>query len=413
MEMIKHEWIWSEVVSSDRVVLHLSGKTFWEVEEIAGTPWPKGIRFDGMTVMLEGQASQWIYAYCAIKVVELGAEKIIIFQPQLSDSVCIYPINGGVSGCNWFSADRIEPDGIWLELISPPVDELWEKGVLSDLPDLFASEKFIGIRTITITGQASIWMAVAVAVNVWVKGIKQVKLFAPRNNVSIQVSPELKRTNEKPVTRKVAGTVIGVVGDPNSGKSVFSHLLYKACRESGLQVWRYDCDAASSTPDWYMQMRRQCRDKEAKELRVGNKRQWTAELEAGTALTIDYLKRYYGLIIADVAGGIHKEGEPSEAAQRIPPGRELIMRQIDAFIVLSLPERDSGKWWRRDLALHRMDGKIVAELVTTSPERPLSLVLEDNSTDSILHGRITGLQRDAVLNGTILQPLLDGLKKKF
>ncbi|GIW83344.1 MAG: hypothetical protein KatS3mg105_5151 [Gemmatales bacterium] len=51
------------------------------------------------------------------------------------------------------------------------------------------------------------------------------------------------------------GILLGIVGDPNCGKSVLSRLLdtYRAIRRE--RGWLLDCDAAAPTPRWYFDPR--------------------------------------------------------------------------------------------------------------------------------------------------------------
>ena len=47
--------------------------------------------------------------------------------------------------------------------------------------------------------------------------------------------------------------MIGVLGDPNSGKSVFSKVFGCILQKySDKSVWVYDCDAVAPTADWYI-----------------------------------------------------------------------------------------------------------------------------------------------------------------
>ena len=159
------------------------------------------------------------------------------------------------------------------------------------------------------------------------------------------------------------GVVLGVVGDPNSGKSVLAKLLDEAARLLSITSWKLDCDAASPTPDWFIHLA--ARDEQtAKRLRQQSKLGWTSEMEKTLAEALRCCRRHQRLTIADLPGGDHHVCPP----QRMPPGREVLFQEIDRFLILGRQGSEAAKGWRTQLEHFGWAGRVVATLESRSPE---------------------------------------------
>lgn len=233
-----------------------------------------------------------------------------------------------------------------------------------------------------LTGRAPVWAyAAAGAAD---GGASRIDCFLPRSGLircdsagreiagKAERFPDWLLDQLRPANRdgRKPGRLIGVVGDPNSGKSVLVSLLDRAVdHRYEHDGWIYDCDAASPTPPWYLDLVRTGRGAEAARLRGQAKQPWSAEMEELIAADLRRLRRCMQFVVADLPGGDHR----SEPPQRIPPGRELIMRKIDAFLILSKSSEIEANW-RQALAAHGLAGRVAAVIESSAPEAATSLV---------------------------------------
>ncbi len=140
--------------------------------------------------------------------------------------------------------------------------------------------------------------------------------------------------------------VVGLIGDPNSGKSVLSWKLYR-CLRSRLQgrCYRLDCDAYAPTPEWSLlgglgPIIRNDIKKRARER--------AREDERRLVRVLDRL-RHSGLelVLADLPGGIWR----GNRVERIPQDSVPLFRCVDAFVLLARsPATVEG--WKRALEPH-------------------------------------------------------------
>ena len=347
---------------------------------------------EGMHVSLEGKSAVWIYAHAAYTAVRRGAARISVRQPQEADPIVVHPlpdcIPGGAAGRQddrWYDV-QAGGEGHYELRFKDCESNFWPVAVLETHPvELPAGD----IASLVLGGRGSTWMYAAAGVAAARRGIRPLLCDIPHEPglVSIgEMTPGCHVPRKK--IRSTPGLVVGIVGDPNTGKSVFAHILELILRRQYPDSWLYDCDAASPTPNWYLTMLQRGRDVEGKALRKRQKREWTDSLEQDVAASLQSLKTSLEVVLADLPGGNHSLPEP----QRIPKGRETILREVDLFILLGREDKpDSIRRWREDLALHGLDGRIMAELWTRDPGGELNWAL--STQDGLVRGVLSGLDR--------------------
>lgn len=332
---------------------------------------------EGKDVLISGRAPIWVYMASALAIFSKGARRISSFQPQCGN-ISFFPFPQAEE-----NAVKPQPDvrreRNFCFVSYPPthfsVDQI--SGFAASIPEPQ------GEKHIIISGKLCNWMAAVLAIAARQRGWKRIGYFSPRNRQALQVFPKLKWLKfGTPLARN--GKVIGVVGDPNSGKSVFSNLLENSGRDANESIWFFDCDYSSPTPPWYLMLLKNTPKSIADTLR--RKREWIPGAEAKISRNVDSIKRALDWLIADLPGGNFKKNPP----ERIPPGREVLMDAIDYFVVLAKKSDggDSGVEWRRALREHRLEERIV---LTIYSEAPLSLPNLRQTPDGAWH--ICGLDR--------------------
>ncbi|NLF17977.1 MAG: hypothetical protein GX595_12115 [Lentisphaerae bacterium] len=270
---------------------------------------------------------------------------------------------------------------------------------------------------VIITGSGAAWMYAGVAALAAGGGAATVACLSPRDasaGLIVVYGQETPPGSRLAIPAGVLpelsepGQVIGIVGDPNSGKSVLAKLCLHALRQSGSRdCWCLDCDAASPTPNWYVDMTQAGAALRAKDLRDKQKRPWNREMELAVAEQLRSCRGMLQLVIADLPGGRHT----GDVKQRIPENRDVIMREVDRFIVLGregAPEVIEG--WRRELEKHGLADRIVAELRSAEPGAAFSLALDAEPRGGVLRGRVTGLDRGNASAGASAE-FLAGLRE--
>lgn len=347
---------------------------------------------DGKQVLLEGKAPLWMYAHAAIAARRAGAASIDVFQPQQAHPVRIFPLPESSSGDpGWLRHKQDPAGGGIIEFQRPPEGGLWTPESLGSLRDAAASWD---PALLTLTGPAPNWLCAAAACLADVACDRILAYFAPRVGSAVLLNASPGQKVELPPSPSLlagagkSGRVIGVLGDPNSGKSVFSILLEKGFQAAGIDsFWRHDCDHAAPTPHWYLQMMGQNRVDQARDLREGQKREWTSEAEASLATQLRHCAASLRWVIADFPGGIHKR----QPVERIPPGRDRLIAAADHYIILARRDKpESVTGWREALSRHDLDSRIIA--IVESVDHNASLDLRMAEGDPI-RAEVDGLDR--------------------
>jgi len=357
-------------------------------------------------VHLAGRGSVWMYAAAGAAAGEAGADV----------SIDVPAIFGRVRATR--DGERSAIEAAWLERIEPAdnpsrlilrfrpsgPESISESDAVAGSLRSLAASACQGVGEVVLTGRGPAWGYAALAAGAVDGGVERVLFFSPVDHVPIVC---WSRGYRGPLPEPPAwlldslgyerdarpGLTVGVIGDPNSGKSVFSMLLERAFvagRADAVRAFRYDCDRASPTPYWFLRMQtRAADDPEPRQLREAAKQKWTPEMERSIAAALAHLRAYFPVVVADLPGGNHKIAPPA----RIPPGREVIMREIDRFVLVARDETAVFAW-QEALAAHRLADRLAAIVETRDPQMPLSL---SPMTADAGRWRITGLDRSAVL----------------
>ena len=368
----------------------------WNPQILAEHPLPKHL-FSGQLVVLNGKAPMWMYAHAAVVAIHGGAREIRVSQPQLPEPVTVHPLVGApCPDPGWLQLRENAEGGTIASFCAPLPGMQWEP---SSLPSLLESAQTWNSQLVTFTGPAPNWWYAAAGALAANDRQRDVVYFSPKDGVAILLNPGNDGRVAIPPSPSLLlsggdpGKIIGVVGDPNSGKSIFSYLLEHAFGAAGLKpVWRMDCDHAAATPNWYLQMIRQGRTVEATGIRDLQKRRWTPEAEEHLAEGLRNCARCMKWTLADFPGGIHKDGP----ALRIPPGREVLLRLADYFVVLvrdDLPEAE--KCWREALRPHGLEKRIIAVVTSSAHKTELSLQFDRANDTGVteIRANVKGLDR--------------------
>lgn len=350
---------------------------------------------------ITGKSSVVAYAHVAAWAAQHGAPSIEVFQPN-KEWISIHPLQpvpGGLALEPWVKLTKIPDDFAELEFQSSDTPNRWLPEVIGSLPHYFADlEKD---SRISATGKGANWMYAATAVLATLRNLENychVVMFDQKAVRLGDISDNEQRLVELPKASSVPkkGIILGILGDPNSGKSVFSKLASSTLTRMSFASWSLDCDLASPTPDWFLYASK----KEAErvcELRQSQKRKWTPELEKRGAEDLKACRSSYDILIADLPGGIHT-GKFENNPQRIPKGREVLMEDVDYFLILTRPDTDAVDGWQRELNAVGMGKKVVAVVESLNPdaEQPTLEMSPPSDPGGLWSGWAIGLDRCAV-----------------
>ena len=361
-------------------------------------------QFSGRTVRIEGKAPLWMYAFTAMVARQGGASGIDVIQPQQTEPVRVFPLPElQKQDPGWFRSHEDSAGGGIIEFQRHPDGGLWDPDSLGSLRD---EESIWNSEILTLTGPAPNWLYAAVACLISERSGRIITYYSPRDGYAIRLNSALGQQVEVPPSPALLsgsgkeGSVIGVVGDPNSGKSVFSILLEKGFQSAGISsLWRLDCDYAAPTSHWYLQMIGQNRLAEAKDLREAQKREWTAEAERTYGAQLKHCARSLDWVIADFPGGIHKR----QPVERIPPGREVLLGAADFFVILARADKpESVGGWLDALADHGLEDRVVAIVESADYQAPLDLQVASTSP---LRAVVNGLDRKSLADPGLWEKL--------
>jgi len=356
----------------------------------------------GKGLRVGGRGSSWMYAAAGAAAAAAGAD-LIVEAPQIRGGLQA-PRGGDCSIIKGDWLDQIRPaDGsarLILHFRPTGPESIPESNAVAGGLRALAAHASRGMQDVVLTGRGPTWGYAVLAAGAVDGAAERVLVFSPVDHVPIVCWSHSERGSLREPHAWLLdalgygraarpGLTVGVIGDPNSGKSVFSMLLERKLATAG-RSFRYDCDRASPTPYWFLRMQAAATDDPSpRELRAAVKQTWSPEMERSIAATLHRLRTYYPVTIADLPGGNHKITPPN----RIPPGREVIMREIDRFVLVARDER-AVAGWRESLAVHGLVSRIVAIVETTDPQGSLTLAPHPGRAGE---WRITGLDRGKVL----------------
>lgn len=342
--------------------------------------------FHGLHVLISGKAPMWFYAHTAARAVADDAEVVSIRQEPSLEIRVFSRSNAGhsIPPPPWLSILPKDDRSATLKISTTPhrreTATGLDLGLFSLPPDT---------DSLILAGNGANWMYGHLGAVAAARGIGTVFYDSPRESAWVGVGfANAGELRPRPRHKDHPGLVLGILGDPNSGKSVFAKLLASLVARSFPESWTYDCDHASPTPNWFVEAARQGRKAEVLPVRERQKRDWTPEMEAHIARELSNLRSNIELTIADLPGGNHRTQPP----QRVPPGREVILREVDAFILLGRTgEPHIIQAWREELRAHHLEDRVIAEVDSCSPDKPFSLQLWQEGR--LLKGTASGLDR--------------------
>lgn len=365
--------------------------------------------FASRSVLLEGKAPLWMYAHAALRVKQAGAARILVYQPQQPLPVQVHPLPDEIAEVPaWMESIPDPVGGTIVRFLKHPEGGLWSPETLGALK---GASKAWDTRLVTLSGPAPNWLYSAAACLAGELDARLVSYFSPREAVGILLNARPGEDVEMPPSPSLLpggggrGRVIGIVGDPNSGKSVFSILLEKGFQMAGItSLWRLDCDHAAPTPHWYLQMLAQNRKAQAKQMRESQKREWTPEAESSLRDQLKHCAASLDWVIADFPGGIHKP----DHAERIPDGREILIGEADHLVILARRDMPSSVvGWQEALSHHGLDSRIIGIAESVDHTASLDLRLREGG---LIRAEIDGLDRRS-LSDSVLRAKLSPWSK--
>jgi hypothetical protein len=386
---------WHEITCTDdrlTIALRPSADRYWPPSELRDRPLPP-LEARGKQGVVTGQAPAWMYAHVAAALRAAGAAGIevrLAAAPGTSDdldgSSCDLHFHDGDGGRALLQVHlRKDPplsDEAITHLVSGRLDELRQARP----------------EEVCLTGQASVAVYARAAEAAVAAGARRVLCLTPVNGLvvafdrggeglgqSILPPPWLDALVRAPES----SVIVGVTGDPNSGKSVFSMALnaYRAHHDRTRRGWRMDCDGQSPTTPWYRSLLQDGAEGVASAAREAVKRPWTPRMQSDLAEQVGRMRGFFEVVIADLPGGNLKVDPP----QRVPPGRGAVFALIDVLVLLAREGRHTEQAWREALAPHGLDDRIAVVLDSQNPQGPPRLELRRDG--SLWRGTVEGLDR--------------------
>jgi hypothetical protein len=376
---------------------------FWEPRVMADVPLP--VFPKGGVVELLGAGAMWMFAHAAARATVDGAADISVISAASDgtwDDETSSDIHLSVrTNESSLTLDNLAIQGlIETRLASPPY--LTPAAIARLIEPAVAKLQSMRLRDLCLTGNGSAGIYAKLASAAVVAGVESLSYYSPRtgqlqilslheNCPPLGASLVLDNWLQDRLECSVPGIVIGVAGDPNTGKSVFSSLLDYHRRKDGTPGWRLDCDAQAPTPPWYLRSRASGMGAEAEVLRQKLKRDWTGNMEVALSEQLENMKHSLPVSIADLPGGNHHATPP----QRLPPGRERLFSPVDSLIVIQPADNPTAELWREELEHHQMANRIKAVITSVAPEAGPSLT--GRMIDGIWRGEARGLDRSRLM----------------
>jgi hypothetical protein len=389
---------WFTLKDGREIHFNTSTHRYWPPDILQSEPIRLSRSPDGHWT-ITGKGAMWMYAHAAAMVAAAGCQPHVRLagppgtSHDLTTSTCkLHRIPE--SNCAVFEIQF----RVGTQLADDAIDQLMR----SELTTLEGS----GIAELCITGRGNARAYASAAARGVESHVGRIMCWTPADGLvvvydqqqvglgtQLQPPPWLQSYIQPPENP----VVVGIIGDPNCGKSVFSLVLNHYCGMNNCRGWRLDCDGASPTPDWYLSLKAQA-EEEAEKAR--QKLAWTPDMENRIAEKIRRLREFFDVAIADLPGGDHKKAPP----ERVPVHRDVMMREVDVFVLIERDEQPSEAAWRAALHQYGLDDRIAVVLRSQHPSGTAGL---DASPDP--HGTWRGIVR-GLDRGKMPDELLEGLQ---
>lgn len=377
---------WYRLDAANAIVFQPSPDRFWPPDIICREPLCIAA-VAGTDVQVTGPGAMWMYAHAAAAAAASGKDiRVVLAAPE-----------GESEDTTGSSADlRLYPPHALFEISLAEKTRLKCSVIRSLISRSFDHWPSSSIQEFCITGRANAVAYAHIAAEAVRRGVERIYCWTPADGLVIiydrqQLSPIDSDAIPDWLTtfldRPKCPVVVGVLGDPNCGKSVFSLALNHFRRRREIRGWRLDCDGASPTPDWYLSSLETNPD-EARRKRDDIKRPWTERMEEQIAARLRRLRKFFDVAIADLPGGDHSKSPP----ERVPRHREVILQEVDAFILLERADRPTIAEWESELRNHGLSERIVAKLKSTDPQAEPSISIRRDET-GVWQGEVSGLDR--------------------
>ena len=355
-------------------------------------------------VRIKGKGPVEIYAYAAYWCVKKGCESITVTNFVLSKDFEIYRRGRACSQTllPWCSVNE-ESDSVIVSVIpSKSPDGHWDDETINKNSSCF----MLGNPTkfTILTGKGPVLFYSVMACSAAVSGCDNVVVEKPTEKDFIKISGSL--FSMAPHEKK-AGKMIGILGDPNSGKSVFSKVFGNILRfySGEKSVWTYDCDAAAPTSDWYVYGLQRARSQEESDVKTNArkyiKQKWTEQLEMKVSEYMKTVKSNLDLVVADFPGGRHDEEK--NIHNRIPDkARAEMLKNCDYLIIIArndVPERIND--WKNALAEYNLADRVIGEVISKNPDAAPSAENCYFDEKNIFHVTLCGLNRETPITSIV------------
>jgi len=346
-------------------------------------------------VIVSGRGPQWVYAVLAHNLHYVAA--LAVWEPRLRVGVVasgrdegkgvdlsgnIADVELGGDGRPTLAVAEAQDKAILhFEVVGGKFIEPSSMATLS-YPDV-PSDKLL-----VVEGPMPVW-AVAMLVAKYAHKVPAIAVYDPRLKggvVAVTHTEKFKvgdvvevKPEEIQAASKVRSTiVIGVLGDPNSGKSVFLHLLNEELRKRGVLTLTQEADLTAPTQEWSLHaedVRRELKKLMNPEERLA----WVIESLRGAKES-----RSVDVVLADIGGG--------RPGQRLTRENLAILRHVDGVIIVSRNEEGQLLAWVEELKKYAPDMQVYGMLASR---------LHGASTAKAGVGVIAGLTREAYREGRI------------
>jgi len=255
-------------------------------------------------------------------------------------------------------------------------------------------------KPLIIEGMMPIWLGARLFTE-YVHKVPAIGFYDPRlvaGVVSASHTPdikvgqliEVKAEDVEVVAKRKSTKIVGVLGDPNSGKSVFLHILNDVLRAKGLQTLTQEADITAPTQHWSLYVP-EVRKELKKIMNPEERLDWIIDSlrNAKVSGSVD-------VVLVDIGGG------RPDLNQRITRDNLAILHYVDGVVVVSRNDKKQIGEWLRELKTYLPGMKIYGVLESR---------LEGEAEIRSGYGVITHLDRKLYVDGKIPQKTVKVVEK--